>query len=225
MRTIIIGDIHGDYKCLKELLKKISFKKAFDKLIILGDFIDKGEESYEVINYFYHLKKEMKNNLILIKGNHEYEFLNKNIIKKIFLICLGRNKTKKSFKKNKQKINYYNDWLNKNLVNYYENKDFQCCHASIKNEKIKENKNWTLVVNHFYSYSNKYNGKLTIIGHLGLKLPIYFPGKEARQILEYNIVKKIPKKGIISIDTIGGKKLTAMIIEDDCYYLEYVERG
>ena len=221
MRKILIGDIHGDYDALKLLLEEISFNENNDKLIILGDFIDKGEKVYEVIEYFYH----MKNNLILIKGNHEYEFLNKNFLKKPFLFFLVCNKTIKSFKKHNKKINYFDNWLNQTLINYYVDEYFQCCHASIKKEKIEDNKVYTLVVNRINSYLNKYNGKLTIIGHLGLREPTYFPGKEKKRKLLYDVTNVLPHNGIISIDTIKGKKLTAMIIENNNYTLKYVERG
>ena len=100
MRTILIGDIHGCYDEFIALLKKSKFNKDKDRLIILGDFIDKGPKSFEIIDYLAKLKKEIKDRLVIIEGNHEYQFLytGYNLILRILLFCLGRNNTKKSFK-------------------------------------------------------------------------------------------------------------------------------
>lgn len=71
MRTIIIGDIHGCYRELTELLEKVEFKKETDRLISLGDLMDRGGQSYEVFDLFRYLKAEMGERCIIIKGNHE----------------------------------------------------------------------------------------------------------------------------------------------------------
>ena len=54
-RTIIVGDIHGCYKELKKLLKKVSFHEDEDWLISLGDLMDRGRQSYEVFDFFENL--------------------------------------------------------------------------------------------------------------------------------------------------------------------------
>ncbi len=227
MRTILIGDIHGCYDEFISLLDKTKYDKSKDKLVILGDFIDKGPKSFEIIDYLAKLKKEVKDNLVIIEGNHEYEFLytGYNLILRILLTCLGRNNTKKSFKNNNMNINYYDDFLLNNLQDYYEDNNFQCSHASIKNSNIKDNSKYTLVVNRFTTYNSKYKGKLTITGHLGLREPLYFPGNGKHESLDYNVEKELPKTGIICIDTgcHTGNKLTAMIIEDNKYILDYVD--
>ena len=48
-RTFVIGDIHGCYQTLKALLAKISPDPQEDVLIFLGDYIDRGPNSKEVI--------------------------------------------------------------------------------------------------------------------------------------------------------------------------------
>jgi Icc-related predicted phosphoesterase len=50
MRTILIGDIHGCYDEFMSLLDKVNYDKDNDRLIILGDFIDKGPKSFEIID-------------------------------------------------------------------------------------------------------------------------------------------------------------------------------
>jgi serine/threonine protein phosphatase 1 len=78
-RIIAIGDIHGCLNLLKELVEDIiKFNPATDKLIVLGDTIDRGLNSKRVVLYLQSLKQKYPNNIILLKGNHEdmaYHFL------------------------------------------------------------------------------------------------------------------------------------------------------
>lgn len=77
MRYFITSDIHGFYSILRKELKKngFDFKDPNDKLVIVGDAFDRGEEAKQLLNFLIKLKKLDK--LIYIKGNHEscMEFL------------------------------------------------------------------------------------------------------------------------------------------------------
>ena len=69
-RLFAIGDIHGCFDTLEELVNnKIQLKKS-DKLILLGDYIDRGDKSKEVVEYIIDLQKKGFNILPLM-GNHE----------------------------------------------------------------------------------------------------------------------------------------------------------
>jgi hypothetical protein len=70
-RHIIIGDIHGCINELEKLLKKIHFRPD-DSLYFLGDLIDKGPDSVNVVKKVYELS--LKHNTKLIFGNHEEKF-------------------------------------------------------------------------------------------------------------------------------------------------------
>jgi hypothetical protein len=50
-RTIVIGDIHGCYDELNDLLDKVKFA-ANDRVISVGDLIVKGEKSRQVLDLF-----------------------------------------------------------------------------------------------------------------------------------------------------------------------------
>ena len=50
-RTIIVGDIHGCYDELIDLLDKVSFGSE-DRLICVGDLITKGPKNREVLDRF-----------------------------------------------------------------------------------------------------------------------------------------------------------------------------
>jgi serine/threonine protein phosphatase 1 len=49
-RTLVIGDIHGGIKALKQVLQKADVTKE-DTLIFLGDYVDGWSESAEVISF------------------------------------------------------------------------------------------------------------------------------------------------------------------------------
>ena len=46
----IVGDIHGHYSNLMELLNHIQFNKLTDTLFSVGDIIDRGPNSIKIIN-------------------------------------------------------------------------------------------------------------------------------------------------------------------------------
>lgn len=68
MRTLAIGDIHGGFKALKQLLELLQLKEN-DKLIFLGDYVDGWSESAQVVDYLIQLSTT--NECIFIKGNHD----------------------------------------------------------------------------------------------------------------------------------------------------------
>lgn len=70
-KIFAIGDIHGCYGRLVRLLEKLPFDRERDLLVFLGDYINRGSESKEVISHLCTLKKNGIN-LVPIMGNHEY---------------------------------------------------------------------------------------------------------------------------------------------------------
>jgi len=64
-RTIVVGDIHGCYDELMELLDKVGFAKK-DRLVSVGDLIAKGPKSREVLELF--MSDERFSTVI---GNHD----------------------------------------------------------------------------------------------------------------------------------------------------------
>lgn len=67
-RTLVIGDIHGAYKALLQVLDRAGVA-ANDKLVFLGDYVDGWSQSPEVIDHLMGLNKI--NECVFIRGNHD----------------------------------------------------------------------------------------------------------------------------------------------------------
>jgi len=50
-RIFVIGDIHGCVEMLKRLMDKIDWRPDKDRLIFLGDYIDRGEDPKGVVDF------------------------------------------------------------------------------------------------------------------------------------------------------------------------------
>jgi serine/threonine protein phosphatase 1 len=72
-RSFVIGDIHGCVEELDRLLDHL-IPAAGDKLVFLGDYIDRGPSSREVIARLLQLTKQGPQ-CTFLKGNHEDMFL------------------------------------------------------------------------------------------------------------------------------------------------------
>lgn len=136
-RLFAIGDIHGCYEQLKELVEnEIQIKKT-DKLIFLGDYIDRGNQSREVIDYIIELKKKNFDIVALI-GNHESMLLDAldNYLLFPEWIQNGGSETMMSFGINslKQLEQVYIDFF-KGLQFYYLLNNFLFVHAGF-NDRI-----------------------------------------------------------------------------------------
>jgi serine/threonine protein phosphatase 1 len=69
-RLYAISDIHGCFDTFYELLiRQIDLKKS-DRLILLGDYIDRGEKSKEVIDFIIDLDRKGFD-ITPLSGNHE----------------------------------------------------------------------------------------------------------------------------------------------------------
>src|SRR3954453_13775659 len=67
-RLIAIGDVHGCFHALDAVLNAIEPTRD-DRIVFLGDMVDSGKETREVLERIIALKKEC--DVVLIQGNHE----------------------------------------------------------------------------------------------------------------------------------------------------------
>lgn len=114
----VIGDIHGAYLALIQVLDRAKFNFETDQLISLGDVCDGWPNTAGCIETLLKIK-----NLILIRGNHDVwtsdAYLNK-LSKDDMHIWqyYGGNETVKSFKENPTRIKTYIEFLGK-AENYH----------------------------------------------------------------------------------------------------------
>jgi hypothetical protein len=71
----VVGDLHGDFGTLSKILDEINFQKFLsnpnNKLIFLGDYVDRGSKSIEVLYKICSIKQLYPDSVILMRGNHE----------------------------------------------------------------------------------------------------------------------------------------------------------
>ena len=72
-RILCIGDIHGCADTLKSLIEKIE-PTPDDLIIQMGDMIDRGDKSFDVVKYLIELNQTY--NCVFLKGNHEDMWIN-----------------------------------------------------------------------------------------------------------------------------------------------------
>ena len=72
---VIVGDIHGDLKSFCQILQDIDFERFLvnpnNKIIFLGDYIDRGSNSIGILYIICYLKNNYPNSVVLMRGNHE----------------------------------------------------------------------------------------------------------------------------------------------------------
>ena len=145
MRTIVIGDVHGGYKALVQLMERVAPTDA-DQLIFLGDYVDGWSESYEVVDYLISLSSSLsrkRNNEnetkpIFLRGNHDELVLNyftKGDENEMWLYHGGKSTVKSYQNRTPEKIQAHIDFLNNGLVNYYEKNGNGFFHAGFHNLK------------------------------------------------------------------------------------------
>ena len=69
-RIFAVGDIHGCYDRLRALLDRIPLDWSRDQLVFMGDYIDRGPQSFEVVEHLIGLQ-ELHPDIVFLKGNHE----------------------------------------------------------------------------------------------------------------------------------------------------------
>ena len=72
--VVIIGDIHGQFYDLVAMLRKLRARQQPEnaqKILFLGDYVDRGNYGPEVATYLFCLKLKFPNDVFLLRGNHE----------------------------------------------------------------------------------------------------------------------------------------------------------
>ncbi|APH15609.1 calcineurin-like phosphoesterase family protein [Clostridium sporogenes] len=79
MIIFVMSDIHGAIKIFKEtfdtLIKDNLKNNRENKLILLGDYLDRKNRDTKILYYLKDLQEQFKNQIIMLMGNHEFMFL------------------------------------------------------------------------------------------------------------------------------------------------------
>jgi len=203
-----IGDIHGCFNKLFNLMDKIDIDHEKDTLVFLGDYIDRGPDSFEVIEYLIGLKKNFRK-IIFLKGNHEEMLENylKGPDKLTYLNNGGQNTLESYIKHNRhhggsiiplKHLDFF-----KSLLFYYQTEKYIFVHAGLKKKvKLESQKSDDMLwIRKGFINKNFDFGKRVVFGHTPFHEPFVDPYK-------------------IGIDTgaVYGNKLTCLVLPEISFY-------
>lgn len=123
-RLVAIGDIHGCVHTLKDLLNRVSYSSQTDTLVFIGDYIDRGYFSYEVVNMLIKLQHQIgKDKVVCLRGNHEQ---------------MAIDAYEYSFEKNGQDLANAVSWF-ETLPLVYDTPEIIFCHAGLSYPLLQDN--------------------------------------------------------------------------------------
>lgn len=218
---VVIGDIHGHLDALKRLKREFSYNPIEHQLIYLGDYIDRGPNSCEVVSEV--MRECLEEDAIALLGNHERVMLNalttepnKNTINdRLLWLRNGGQETLDSYEKNGKVVMKSHMEYFEGLPLYIENDEYFFVHAGVNpTRKIEDQteKDFLWIRQVFLDASDlsKATSKIVIFGH---SPTIAFTGRAEIFIA----------KDRIGVDTGAGynKRLAAFDTRSQCCY--YVE--
>ncbi len=68
-KAVFVGDTHGDLEASQQVIQR--YLKEPYRIVFLGDYVDRGDDSEENIQYLLSLKLEHPEEIFLLSGNHE----------------------------------------------------------------------------------------------------------------------------------------------------------
>ena len=176
------SDVHGHSELMKNRIEQILpyLKEGDSRLIMLGDYIDRGRESFNCLKMAYDLQKEFgEEKVVVLKGNHEEWF--REFLFEDEDLWLAEDKdfsTTRTFltelqRKELKEIDIYNekilfvkkcilenhkellDWM-KNLKAFYETESQIFVHAGVDEDIPKEEAAWCTWATPEYMLLGKY---------------------------------------------------------------------
>ncbi|PLW03108.1 serine/threonine protein phosphatase [Streptococcus pneumoniae] len=150
-----ISDIHGYLDEFRDALNKVNLNDKDNRLFLLGDYLDNGLQSFQVISKIIELEEVYPNQIITLLGNHEEWFYDWLILDKPTASAFPE--TIKSFF-SPEKLNY----IFKSNANNFE--------TDVRNE-IKNNIKFNPFINWFkkrYRDERYYETETQIFVHAGI---------------------------------------------------------
>jgi serine/threonine protein phosphatase 1 len=173
-RLLAVGDIHGCLGALQCLISRVG-PRADDQFVFLGDYIDRGPESREVVECLLRFQKCYPDTVFL-KGNHEAMLLDYLQGKNTLLyMANGGWETLKSYATDgRTKISPSHLEFFENLRLFYERESFIFVHAGLRpgialEDQGEENLLW---IRREFLDSDFDFGKTVVFGHTPLPSPL-----------------------------------------------------
>ncbi|EEG79116.1 metallophosphoesterase family protein [Dethiobacter alkaliphilus] len=185
MKTFVISDVHGFFKELESLLDVIELDLRCDRLVMLGDYIDRGPDSYLVVQKIMELEQKFgKDHVVLLRGNHEQMAINYCEGTGSSFFYNGGDETIHDFHRNGDNLVNYLDFF-KSLRTYFEDEHFIYVHAGIRSGvRLAEQRDHDLLWIREEFYLNPVaEEKPVIFGHTsslfitGLSQPFVYQGR------------------------------------------------
>jgi serine/threonine protein phosphatase 1 len=201
-RIFAVGDIHGSFDKLEAMMDVLPWDRdAGDLLLFIGDYVDRGPRSRDVVELLVQLKRA-GGNFAFLKGNHEKMLLDFYVEQKdqMLYVANGGAETIASYVEGaigRKAFVLPEDHLEflLSLKLYYETEDYIFVHAGLRDgiPLPEQNEEDLLWIREEFIYSAYDWNKRVIFGHTALETPFVTPGK-------------------IGIDTgaVYGNKLTAV---------------
>ena len=167
-RTIAIGDIHGCSVALNRLLEEIQPKNE-DTVIGIGDYVDRGMASAEVIETLINLVS--KTRFIPLIGNHElmmYQALFSGRQEFDFWYQHGGNATLASYGGRVENIPQHHVSFLSHCVRFYETETHFFVHANyLPDVELNQLPDEVIFWQHLRSHmpSPHVNAKVAVVGH------------------------------------------------------------
>lgn len=131
-KTFVIGDVHGCSSELDFLLCSIKPNLKKDRLVMLGDYIDRGPDSCGTVHRLMRLQKVFgKEHVVLLRGNHEQMAIDYYRNGSSSFLWNGGTETLKSFARNNEDLEEYIDFFEE-LPLYFEDEHFIYVHGGIR---------------------------------------------------------------------------------------------
>lgn len=185
MRTFVLSDIHGCYLELVELLAQLNGDFQQDRLIMLGDYIDRGPQSIDVVKKVIELQQQFgPDHIILLRGNHEQMAFDFYTYRDRLWNYNGNESTIASFKNNHDDVRNYLDFFHK-LPLFHEDDFAFFVHAGInpENDLAQQCEEDLLNIREPFFLSRKRFSKTVIFGHTptrfmtGRDFPVILPDR------------------------------------------------
>ncbi len=178
-RIIAVGDIHGCYDKLTKMLGRLDWSsKSGDLLIFLGDYIDRGPQSYEVVDILAELAASP--GVICLMGNHERMFLDFIEGRSVpSLYANGLAATVRDYSSGGREMNAAHLTFIRNLKLFYETEKHIFVHAGLRPGRplAGQDVHDLLWIRETFLQSDHDFGKTVVFGHTPLKEPLTAPGR------------------------------------------------